>query len=132
MNISEPPGPPGGVKVVDSTKTTITLGWCKPVYDGGAPILGYLVEMREKIELEGEQERDPEEGWKKCNNVGQLVLTELTMINLDERKQYEFRVAAHNQVGMGRPANLKDAVSPKEIHGKMLCQIRQTMYIILY
>uniref|UniRef100_A0A671SBX2 Titin n=1 Tax=Sinocyclocheilus anshuiensis TaxID=1608454 RepID=A0A671SBX2_9TELE len=116
----EPPGPPGSLKVVDSTKTSITLSWAKPVYDGGAPIIGYLVEMRDKVQMEGEQERDPEEGWKKCNTAGQLVITEFTMINLDERQEYEFRVSAQNQVGMGRPANLKDAVSPKEIHGKHL------------
>uniref|UniRef100_A0A673JAD8 Titin n=1 Tax=Sinocyclocheilus rhinocerous TaxID=307959 RepID=A0A673JAD8_9TELE len=116
----EPPGPPGSLKVVDSTKTSVTLSWAKPVYDGGAPIIGYLVEMRDKVQMEGEQEREPEEGWKKCNTAGQLVITEFTMINLDERQEYEFRVSAQNQVGMGRPANLKDAVSPKEIHGKHL------------
>lgn len=131
MTISEPPGPPGGLKVVDSTKTSITLGWFKPVYDGGAPIIGYLVEMREKVEMEGEQERDPEEGWSKCNTSGQLVLTEFTMLNLDERKQYEFRVSAQNQVGMGRPAKLKDAVTPKEIHGKMRSHFPQCKQTII-
>lgn len=120
MHHLEAPGPPGSLKVVDSTKTSITLSWAKPMYDGGAPIIGYLVEMRDKVQMEGEQERDPEEGWKKCNTAGQLVITEFTMINLDERQEYEFRVSAQNQVGMGRPANLKDAVSPKEINGKHL------------
>jgi len=90
------------------------------VYDGGAPIIGYLVEMRDKVQMEGEQVRDPEEGWKKCNTSGQLVLTEFTIINLDERQEYEFRVSAQNQVGMGYPAILKDAVSPKEVNGKCL------------
>lgn len=114
--------------MVDSTKTSITLGWSKPVYDGGAPIIGYLVEMREKLETEGEQERDAEEGWSKCNTSGQLVLTEFTMLNLDERKQYEFRVSAQNQVGMGRPAKLKDAVTPKDIHGKMHSKLPQNKH----
>lgn len=116
--------------MADSSKTAITLGWAKPVYDGGAPIIGYLVEMRDKIEMEGEQERDPEEGWSKCNTGGQLVLTEFTMLNLDERKQYEFRVSAQNQVGMGRPARLKDAVSPKEIHGKVSSQILEYKHLL--
>uniref|UniRef100_A0A8B9LRX8 Titin n=1 Tax=Astyanax mexicanus TaxID=7994 RepID=A0A8B9LRX8_ASTMX len=124
----KPPGPPGSLKVVDSTKTSITLGWARPVYDGGAPIIGYLVETRDKIEMEGEQVRDPEEGWTKCN-TSQLVLTEFSMINLDERKQYEFRVSAQNQVGWGRPANLKDAVSPREIHGKTFSQISNSKLI---
>lgn len=155
--------------MADSTKTSITLGWAKPVYDGGAPILGYLVEMREKPEeepeepekepeaepeqpaaepekpaaepekvegekaegelVEGEKPeevvkvkkaKDPEASWKKCNTGGALVLTEFTILNLDERKQYQFRVSAQNQVGWGRPARLKDSVSPKEILGKPL------------
>uniref|UniRef100_A0A673JCP6 Uncharacterized protein n=1 Tax=Sinocyclocheilus rhinocerous TaxID=307959 RepID=A0A673JCP6_9TELE len=116
--ISDPAKPCRPITSVLST--SVTLSWAKPVYDGGAPIIGYLVEMRDKVQMEGEQEREPEEGWKKCNTAGQLVITEFTMINLDERQEYEFRVSAQNQVGMGRPANLKDAVSPKEIHGKHL------------
>ena len=169
MPFSEPPGPPGSLKVADSTKTSISLGWVRPVYDGGAPIIGYSVEMREKVEgepepekpvaevvekvegeqVEGEQvegekpegekpegetpegekpegevkvkpAKDPKAAWKKCNTGGALVLTEFTILNLDEKKQYDFRVAAQNQMGWGRPAKLKEAASPKEILGKPL------------
>lgn len=117
MTTAEPPGPPGGLKVADSTKTSITLGWAKPVYDGGAPIIGYMIEKRIKSEIDAEK---PEEGWKKVNTGGQLVLTEFTIQNLDERQEYEFRVSAQNQVGMGRPATLKEAVAPKEVLGKRI------------
>lgn len=110
--LTEPPGPPVNLKVVDSTKTSITLGWGKPVYDGGAPIIGYVIEMRPKLEKAG-----PEDGWKRCNVAAQVIHTEFTVTSLDEKELYEFRVSAQNQVGLGRPADLKEAVSPKEILG---------------
>lgn len=111
--LSEPPGPPTNLRVVDSTKSSITLGWGKPVYDGGAPIIGYVVEIRPKVEG-----ADPEAGWKRCNVAAQVIHTEFTATSLDENQLYEFRVSAQNQVGLGRPAELKEAVSPKEILGE--------------
>lgn len=112
---SEPPGPPTNLKVVDTTKSSITLGWGKPVYDGGAPIIGYIVEMRPKRE-----DTSPDEGWKRCNAAAQLVRMEFTVTSLDENQEYEFRVCAQNQAGIGRPAELKDAIKPKEILGETL------------
>lgn len=83
------------------------------MYDGGAPIIGYVVEIRPKVEG-----ADPEAGWKRCNVAAQVIHTEFTATSLDEKQLYEFRVSAQNQVGLGRPAELKEAVSPKEILGK--------------
>lgn len=99
----------------DSTKTSITLSWSKPVYDGGAPIIGYSLDMRLKSEADPEK---PSEGWKRIDTHGPLVLTEFTISQLDEKKEYEFKVSAQNQVGWGRHAYLKEAVSPKEILGE--------------
>lgn len=82
------------------------------MYDGGAPIIGYVVEIRPKVEG-----ADPEAGWKRCNVAAQVIHTEFTATSLDENQLYEFRVSAQNQVGLGRPAELKEAVSPKEILG---------------
>lgn len=113
---TEPPGPPAGLKVSDSTKTSITLSWSKPVYDGGAPIIGYSLDIRLKSEADPEK---PSEGWKRIDTHGPLVLTEFTISQLDEKQQYEFKVSAQNQVGWGRHAYLKEAASPKEILGKI-------------
>lgn len=124
---TEPPGPPINLKVVDSTKTSITLGWGKPLYDGGAPIIGYVVEMRPKTEKAG-----PNEGWKRCNVAAQVIHTEFTVMSLDEKELYEFRVSAQNQVGIGPPADLKEAVSPKEILGNFPNQPLNYVLLIFY
>uniref|UniRef100_A0AAX7U1G9 Titin n=1 Tax=Astatotilapia calliptera TaxID=8154 RepID=A0AAX7U1G9_ASTCA len=111
--ITEPPAPPTNLKVVDSTKSTVTLGWTKPVSDGGAPIIGYVVEMRAKGSV-----KKGEDGWKRCNVAAQLIICEFTVTSLDENLVYEFRVSAQNQVGMSLPCNLEGAVIPREILGE--------------
>lgn len=85
------------------------------MYDGGAPIIGYSLDMRLKSEADPEK---PTEGWKRIDTHGPLVLTEFSIGQLDEKQEYEFKVSARNQVGWGRHAYLKEAVSPKEILGK--------------
>lgn len=85
------------------------------MYDGGAPIIGYSLDLRLKNEADPEK---PLEGWKRIDTHGPLVLTEFTINQLDEKKEYEFKVSAQNQVGWGRHAYLKEAVSPKEILGE--------------
>ncbi|KAK1902396.1 Titin, partial [Dissostichus eleginoides] len=108
----EPPGPPAFLKVGDSTKTSITLTWSKPVYDGGAPIINYSLDLRLKTDVDPE---NPSVGWKRIDTNGPLVLTEFTIGRLDEKLEYDFKVSAQNQMGWGRHAYLKESVSPKEI-----------------
>lgn len=83
--------------------------------DGGAPIIGYVVEMR----VQGSAKKG-DEGWKRCNVAAQLVVCDFTVTSLDEKLVYEFRVSAQNQVGMSLPCDLEGAVIPKEILGKDL------------
>jgi hypothetical protein len=37
------PGPPGGLSLMGSNRTSITLAWQRPAHDGGSPVLGYQV-----------------------------------------------------------------------------------------
>lgn len=101
------------MKVLDSSKSTITLGWTKPLSDGGAPLIGYVVEMR----AQGSAKKG-DDGWKRCNVAAQLIVCDFTVTSLDENLVYEFRVSAQNQVGMSLPCDLEGAVIPKEILGE--------------
>ncbi|KAJ0005322.1 hypothetical protein NQD34_015216 [Periophthalmus magnuspinnatus] len=104
----EPPAPPTALKVLDSTLSSVTLGWVKPVSDGGAPLIGYVVEMR----LQGSKK---DEGWRRCNVAAQLTACEFTVSSLSHELLYEFRVSAQNQVGMSLPCDLDAPVIPKDI-----------------
>lgn len=84
--------------------------------DGGAPLIGYVVEMR----AQGSTKKG-DDGWKRCNVAAQLIVCEFTVTSLDEKLVYEFRVSAQNQVGMSLPCNLEGAVIPREILGNEHC-----------
>lgn len=99
------------------------------MYDGGAPIIGYSLDMRLKSEADPEK---PTEGWKRIDTHGPLVLTEFTIGQLDEKQEYEFKVSAQNQVGWGRHAYLKEAVFPKEILGENEFFVRSGKYVLLH
>ena len=44
---TEAPTNPGKPKVLDTDEDAVTLGWEPPSDDGGNPIQGYVVEMKE-------------------------------------------------------------------------------------
>ncbi|ODM93780.1 Twitchin [Orchesella cincta] len=86
----DPPGPPGAPRAIETTEDSITLTWTKPRNDGGSPIRGYVIEKRMK----------GEDVWTKASH---LVVPDLSyrVINLQDGKEYEFRVAAINAAGQG-------------------------------
>merc|ERR1712066_496832 len=45
----EPPGEPLGFKVSDSNKSSISLSFKAPAYDGGTNIMGYIIEHTEAL-----------------------------------------------------------------------------------
>lgn len=84
-----------------TTNDSITLGWKKPVSDGGSYVTAYILEQSE------------EESWKqimKGKNTSH-VINELT-----KGKEYLFRVKALNESGEGPPTEL--AVVAKDQFGK--------------
>lgn len=104
------PCAPSVVCVSDSTNTSISLEWTKPVDDGGMEILGYIVEM-----VKGEETE-----WKRVNE--ELVSeTNYVVTGLQTGVEYKFRVAAINHVGRGEdkeipePAQAIDRLTPPQV-----------------
>uniref|UniRef100_A0A3B5BGT5 Titin n=1 Tax=Stegastes partitus TaxID=144197 RepID=A0A3B5BGT5_9TELE len=105
------PGPPGNPRVLDTTKSSITLAWNKPVYDGGSEITGYIVETCFPEEDEWTI-HTPKKGWS---------ATSFTITNLKENQEYKINICATNCEGVGEPAAVpgtpkaEDRLLPPEI-----------------
>uniref|UniRef100_A0A671S2B1 Titin n=1 Tax=Sinocyclocheilus anshuiensis TaxID=1608454 RepID=A0A671S2B1_9TELE len=107
----DPCDPPGQPVVTSITKSSVSLSWTKPEYDGGAKVTGYIIERRDL----------PEGRWIRCNftNVVETYF-DVTGLTLDEK--YDFRVIAKNAAGLFSepsdntgPITVKDNVDPPRI-----------------
>jgi len=105
-----PPSAPNVVRVTDTSKTSVSLEWTKPVFDGGMEIIGYIIEMC-KADLET---------WQKVN-AETVLATKYTVVDLEAGEHYKFRVSAVNGAGKGEscevPASVQtvDRLSAPEI-----------------
>uniref|UniRef100_A0A3Q3DCU8 Contactin 3b n=1 Tax=Hippocampus comes TaxID=109280 RepID=A0A3Q3DCU8_HIPCM len=94
--IVKPPGPPDKVTVEEITDSTAQLSWT-PGRDNGSPITGYVIQGRTPFTV----------GWQAVETVPEMVngntLT-ATVVGLNAWVEYEFRVVARNNVGLGEPS----------------------------
>uniref|UniRef100_A0A3B4Y500 Titin n=1 Tax=Seriola lalandi dorsalis TaxID=1841481 RepID=A0A3B4Y500_SERLL len=96
------PSPPAKPKIIDSTKTTVTLSWNKPLFDGGAPVTGYRVEYRKTFDDE----------W--IVGVQNTKNTEFTVVGLTPGAEYVFVVKSINKIGVSEPSSESDRQVAKE------------------
>ena len=109
-----PPEPPGIPQVVDSSSTSVTLKWSRPMYDGGSEIIGYSVEYANVTNKDEYEESELE--WITATDKSKLKSTLHTTVGLKQSNLYLFRVCAHNKSGSSLAAITPAAVAPVERH----------------
>ena len=79
------------LKVVDTSATSVTCAWTAPIHDGGADIVGYVLDVLK----EGDEE------WMRCSGKEPIVENRYTIGGLEANGLFKFRVAAVNRIGEG-------------------------------
>lgn len=106
---------PGTPEIVDWDKDHADLKWTPPADDGGAPIEGYLVEMR-----------TPSGDWLPAVKVGADQLT-ATVDGLKPGQTYQFRVKALNKAGESTPSDPSRTMVAKPRH--LAPKINRDMFV---
>nr|KAG5709145.1 hypothetical protein BaRGS_028601 [Batillaria attramentaria] len=105
-NPFDTPDAPRDLEIPKFNKYSATLTWKEPLSDGGNKIKGYVVEKR-----------DRGKDWTKVSTFP-VPETTFTVLNLKEGQIVEFRVAAVNDGGPGKPSKatpphtVKDQIFP--------------------
>ena len=84
----KPSTPVGPVEFSDIQKTSVVITWQPSEDDGGSPLTGYYIEMREA----------PKSSWQRVTTVNADV-TSYCVQNVKEKKEYFFKIFAENNVG---------------------------------
>ncbi|XP_078500325.1 immunoglobulin-like and fibronectin type III domain-containing protein 1 [Lissotriton helveticus] len=106
-----PPDVVRDLKVTDSTYTTISLSWVKPLSENRDYAKGYFVEMRAVESIH----------WTRCNTAP-IGMTTYTVKGLRPKDAYYLRVIAVNDGGLSEPKELDTQVlaMPTAVRPKFL------------
>ena len=104
------PNPPTNLEATASAPTRIDLTWSAPLYDGGAPVTGYRIEVSEDGIAWTDLQR----------NTG-VSLTNYAHVGLQPGSTRFYRVSAINVAGTGLPSGVASASTddPKERAGRV-------------
>lgn len=99
--IGSPNAPEGPLEYDDIQARSVRVSWRPPADDGGADILGYILERREV----------PKAAWYTIDS--RVRGTSLVVKGLKENVEYHFRVSAENQFGISKSLKSEEPVIPK-------------------
>lgn len=104
-NAFDEPDAPGRPNVVDWDSNYIDLEWKPPANDGGSPVIGYVIQKKEK-------------GSPFWQNAAQVNGKECKgrAPELVEGTEYEFRIIAINAAGNSQPSEPSDLVMARPRH----------------
>jgi len=110
------PGRPDPPDVTRVSKEEMTVVWNPPEYDGGKSITGYILEKKEKRSLR----------WVPVTKTA-IPERRKKVTNLIPGHEYQFRVSAENEVGLGepslpsRPVVAKDPIGIIPLYSTVFC-----------
>ncbi|XP_042742235.1 myosin-binding protein C, cardiac-type isoform X1 [Lagopus leucura] len=101
VKVIDVPDPPEAPKISNIGEDYCTVQWQPPAYDGGQPVLGYILERKKKKSYR----------WMRLNFD---LLKELTYEakRMIEGVVYEMRIYAVNSIGMSRPSPASQPFMP--------------------
>ena len=117
----KPSAPVGPVEFSDMQKTSVVITWKPSENDGGSPLTGYYIEMREA----------PKSSWQRVTTVNPDI-TSYCVQNVKEKKDYTFRIYAENKVGRS-DALVSEEITIKSAFGKNMifhCQCLSKVIVI--
>ena len=107
MYLTDKPGPPQNLGVTNYTENSVSIKYEPPEDDGGTEVTGYVIERREAKRT----------NW---NNAMSSPDLDYTITKLTKGKQYYFRVAAENKMGVGPFVETQEPVTAKSAFGELL------------
>lgn len=87
----------------------MTVVWAPPENDGGKSITGYILERKEKRAVR----------WVPCTK-SPISERRMKVTNLIPNHEYQFRVKAENEVGLGEPSKPCRPVAAKDPIGEIV------------
>lgn len=100
------------------SKDEMTVVWAPPENDGGKSITGYILERKEKRAVR----------WVPCNK-SPISERRMKVTNLIPNHEYQFRVKAENEVGLGEPSKPCRPVAAKDPIGESTVAVTAHMLI---